>query len=93
MNGRDAPQPMPQLILTAPSGEIWTYGEAGDDRVEGLAEEFCQVVTQTRNVLDTSLKTTGPNAAEFMRIAQCFAGPPETPPAPVHVESKASCVT
>ena len=82
VNGRDAPQPMPQLILTAPSGEIWTYGEAGDDRVEGLAEEFCQVVTQTRNVLDTSLKTTGPNAAEFMCIAQCFAGRPETPPAP-----------
>ena len=82
VNGREAPQPMPQLVLTAPSGEVWTYGEPGDDRVEGAAEDFCQVVTQTRNVLDTSLKTTGPNATEFMRIAQCFAGPPETPPAP-----------
>ena len=82
VNGREAPQPMPQLVLTAPSGDVWTYGEPGDDRVEGAAEEFCQVVTQTRNILDTSLQTTGPNAAEFMRIAQCFAGPPETPPAP-----------
>lgn len=82
VNGRQAPEPMPYLTLEAPSGAVWTFGEPGDDRIDGQAEEFCQVVTQTRNIADTSLRTAGPNAAEWMRIAQCFAGPPETPPAP-----------
>ena len=58
-------------------------GEASETEViEGLAEEFCQVVTQTRNIADTSLIVTGKNAAAWMEIAQCFAGAPETPPAP-----------
>ncbi len=77
------PNPRPQLVLTAPSGEIWTYGEdAGDERIEGAAEQFCQVVTQTRNIADTELVVTGPNAKHWMNIAQCFAGPPNDPPKP-----------
>lgn len=83
VRGETAPQPMPHLVLTAPSGEVWTYGEeGGEERIEGLAEEFCQVVTQTRNIADTGLKVTGSNAADWMSKAQCFAGGPETPPAP-----------
>ncbi|MFT5775386.1 TIGR03084 family metal-binding protein [Hyphomonas sp.] len=79
----DIPETMPNVVLTAPSGEVWTYGEAGGpDRIEGPAEEFCQVVTQTRNVADTSLVVTGPIATQWMGFAQCFAGKPETPPAP-----------
>ena len=73
---------MPYLELTAPSGAIWTYGEENDDRITGPAEAFCQVVTQTRNVADTSLSVTGTRAADWMSKAQCFAGAPETPPAP-----------
>lgn len=83
VHGEAAPEPMPYLVLTAPSGAVWTFGEDSDaERIEGLAEEFCQVVTQTRNIADTALKVTGPNATRWMAIAQCFAGPPETPPAP-----------
>ncbi len=79
----DVPEPRPQLVLTAPSGEVWTYGEeAGEEKIEGLAEQFCQVVTQTRNIADTELVVTGPNAKQWMDIAQCFAGPPNDPPAP-----------
>ena len=79
----DPPGPMPHLALTAPSGAVWTYGEDNDaERIEGQAEEFCQVVTQTRNIADTQLKLTGATAADWMSKAQCFAGPPETPPAP-----------
>lgn len=75
------PEPRPQLILTAPSGAVWTYGEeAGEERIEGLAEQFCQVVTQTRNIADTALMVSGPNATRWMSIAQCFAGPPNDPP-------------
>lgn len=79
----DPPGELPFLKLMAPSGDVWTYGEENDaERIEGLAEEFCQVVTQTRNIADTSLLVTGRIASDWMSKAQCFAGPPETPPAP-----------
>lgn len=78
-----APEPMPHVRLTAPSGDVWTYGDASEiELIEGAAEEFCQVVTQTRNIADTKLRVVGPNATTWMSIAQCFAGPPEQPPAP-----------
>ena len=81
--GEKPPGDMPFLDLVAPSGKIWTYGERSDDeRIEGRAEEFCQVVTQCRNIADTSLKVTGAVAADWMSKAQCFAGGPETPPEP-----------
>ena len=44
--------------------------------------DFARVVTQTRNVADTGLSVQGPVAQEWMAIAQCFAGAPETPPPP-----------
>jgi uncharacterized protein (TIGR03084 family) len=75
------PQTVPTVKLTAPSGDVWNFGE-GEDRIEGSATEFCQVVTQTRNVADTDIKMTGETATTWMQNAQCFAGPPETPPAP-----------
>lgn len=77
------PEPMPYVRLTGPSGATWEWGEASDvERVEGPAEEFCQVVCQTRNIADTGLRATGPIATQWMSIAQCFAGPPKKPPAP-----------
>ena len=77
------PEPAPHLRLTAPSGEIWEWNEPNDEEcLEGSAVEFCQVVTQVRNVADTSLSITGQNAGRWMEMAQCFAGPPEDPPAP-----------
>ena len=78
---QDPPGPLPRLCLTAPSGAIWEYGE-GDDRITGSATEFCQVVTQCRNIADTSLEVTGEVAQQWMAVAQCFAGPPQDPPAP-----------
>jgi uncharacterized protein (TIGR03084 family) len=69
--------------LTAPSGAVWTWNEAQEDNlVEGSAVDFARVVTQTRNIGDTDLRIVGDVAARWMAIAQCFAGPPETPPAP-----------
>jgi uncharacterized protein (TIGR03084 family) len=77
------PEPRPQLVLTAPSGAEWVLGEeAGEERISGSAEQFCQVVTQTRNVADTSLEVSGDNAKAWMAIAQCFAGAPNDPPPP-----------
>jgi uncharacterized protein (TIGR03084 family) len=66
-----------------PSGPVWEWGQAAQaSSVEGSAVEFCQVVTQVRNIADTNLKVVGSSAAAWMSIAQCFAGPPEDPPAP-----------
>ena len=76
------PEPAPFVRLTAPSGAVWEWNEPQDDNVvEGSAVEFAQVVTQTRGFRDTSLSTVGSAAKNWMEIAQCFAGPPETPPA------------
>lgn len=81
--GLTPPQPRPSVRLTAPSGAIWLFGEEREDeRIEGSATEFCQVVAQTRNISDTALTVTGPNASAWMAVAQCFAGPPEDPPSP-----------
>lgn len=81
--GLKPPSSRPRLELTAPSGAIWTFGEdVGLDKITGLAEEFCQVVTQTRNIADTDLKVSGNNATRWMSMAQCFAGPPVDPPVP-----------
>ena len=77
----DPPGPMPRLRLTAPSGAVWEYGE-GVDLIVGSATEFCQVVTQCRNIADTSLEVTGDVAHQWMAVAQCFAGQPQDPSAP-----------
>lgn len=81
--GLAVPAEMPSVRLTAPSGAIWEWGrpEAGG-LIEGSAVEFCQVVTQVRNIADTALRVVGATATHWMAIAQCFAGPPEEPPAP-----------
>ncbi|MFK7913571.1 MAG: TIGR03084 family metal-binding protein [Pseudomonadales bacterium] len=79
----EAPAPAPYVRLTAPSGAIWEYNEPqAQHRIEGSAVEFSQVVTQVRNIADTTLQVSGANASDWMRFAQCFAGPPVDPPAP-----------
>jgi len=79
----EVPELAPYLRLTAPSGAVWEWNDSSDtNRIIGSASGFCQVVTQTRNVADTDLRVEGEVAIQWMGIAQCFAGPPEQPPAP-----------
>jgi uncharacterized protein (TIGR03084 family) len=81
--GLEVPGSPPYVRLTAPSGAIWEWNEPSrEDRIEGSATEFCQVVTQVRNIADTNLNVKGDVATRWMSMAQCFAGPPEEPPAP-----------
>jgi hypothetical protein len=62
---------------------MWEFNKQSDENyISGLAEEFCQVVTQVRNIVDVNLNVVGEIANEWMSIAQCFAGPPEQPPKP-----------
>ncbi len=80
--GEEPPKPKPCVKLTAPSGAVWEWNDPQEDNhVAGAAVEFAQVVTQTRNIDDTALRTSGPIARRWMEIAQCFAGPPVDPPA------------
>jgi len=79
----EVPHEVPFVELISPSGTRWTWNDpASEHRVMGNAVEFCQVVTQVRNIADTALTLEGDNAIAWMQIAQCFAGPPEEPPAP-----------
>jgi uncharacterized protein (TIGR03084 family) len=81
--GQSPPGPAPQVCLAAPAGAVWEWGEPSPgNRIEGSALEFCQVVTQVRNIADTGLRLNGEPARIWMSLAQCFAGPPEDPPAP-----------
>ncbi len=84
VHGLDVPDRLPLVRLTAPSGGIWTFGGDGDDgdgEIAGPAVDFAAVVTQTRALSDTGLKVSGRVAQTWMAHAQCFAGPPVTPPA------------
>lgn len=77
------PEEPPHIQLIAPSGAVWEWNsEMSSSAIRGSAVEFAQVVTQVRNIKDTSLEVTGAVADEWMNIAQCFAGPPMNPPAP-----------
>jgi uncharacterized protein (TIGR03084 family) len=65
-----------RVELTAPSGSQWTWGPAdAAQRVTGPALDFCLLVTQRRHRDDLGLVTQGADAAEWLTIAQAFAGP------------------
>lgn len=76
INGRDMPGEPVYVALHGPGGARWEWGEPGPDRVEGDALDFCLVVTQRRHVDDTSLQVSGAAAADWIAIAQAFAGEP-----------------
>ena len=80
--GMEPPGPAPYVRLISPSGETWEFNEPNESNiVKGDAVQFCHVVTQGRNIEDVNLEVKGEAAQKWMEIAQCFAGPPEDPPA------------
>ena len=78
VRGLDVPSDEVRVELTGPGGEGWEWGppDAGGGAVRGDALDFCLVVAQRRHIDDTALVVTGASAAEWMSIAQAFAGPP-----------------
>ena len=77
VNNRQAPVEPFRVELTAPDGEVWTWGpDDAAQRVTGPALDFCLLVTQRRNRADLALVPTGPDADAWLDIAQAFAGPP-----------------
>jgi uncharacterized protein (TIGR03084 family) len=74
--GREVPEANIAVNLTAPDGSTWTWGDdAAAESVTGSALDFCLLVTQRRHVADTALVAHGGLAAEWLTIAQAFAGP------------------
>ena len=81
--GLPVPPREPYVELAAPDGDTWRWGEpSGEEWIRGQAEDFCLVVTQRRHAADTSLAHGGEGTAAWLKIAQCFAGPPADGPAP-----------
>ena len=82
--GRPEPDEPVYVALTAPNGEVWEWGPPdAANRVTGDAVELCLVATQRRHPDDTHLVAVGPVAAEWLTIAQAFAGPPGVGRAPL----------
>ena len=83
VNNLPVPGTLPFVQLTAPSGDIWHWNKQQEENcITGSATEFCQVVTQVRNIADTDLCVTGAIATQWMAMAQCFAGTANSPPLP-----------
>ncbi len=83
VRGQEMPAGEVRVELSVPGEEVWTWGsEAATDSITGSALGFCQVVTQRRHVHDTDLAVSGDAAAEWMSIAQAFAGAPTDGPPP-----------
>jgi len=76
-HGQPVPNVPVRVELTAPSGEVWTWGPHGArDCISGPALDFCLLVTRRRHPADTALVAVGPVADQWLSIAQSFAGPP-----------------
>ena len=78
----EAPEGDVAVVLEAPSGTTWTWGDDAHNRVTGTAEDFCLVVTQRRHVDDTALQAEGDRARDWLLRAQAFAGPATDGPVP-----------
>ena len=76
VRGLDPPTEEFRVDLTAPSGDLWSWGpEDASQTVTGSAYDFCLLVTQRIHRSDTSLVAVGRDANTWLGIAQCFAGP------------------
>ncbi|HWU11097.1 MAG TPA: TIGR03084 family metal-binding protein [Streptomyces sp.] len=65
--------------LEAPSGEKWTLGAVdATERITGPAVDLCMLATRRRHRDDLSLTASGPDADQWLDIAQAYRGPAGT---------------
>ena len=77
VNGLEPPTEEVRVELTAPSGDLWSWGPVeATQSVRGSAYDFCRLVTQRVHQVDTDLVARGREATAWLAVAQCFAGPP-----------------
>ena len=60
--------------LTGPDGSVWRYGAPGaDSMISGTAAEFCRVGARRLKPEDSQLATSGPYAADALRVLRNYA--------------------
>jgi uncharacterized protein (TIGR03084 family) len=76
LRGLPVPEEHFRVELTGPGGEVWAFGpEDAAQRVTGPALDFCLLVAQRRHPDDLGVRVVGPDAEQWLGIAQVFAGP------------------
>jgi uncharacterized protein (TIGR03084 family) len=76
-NGLPPPGEEFRVELTAPGGELWTWGPVtAGQRVTGPAADFCLLVTRRRHRADLRLAAAGEEADRWLGLAQAYVGPP-----------------
>lgn len=77
VNNRTPPSEPFYVELAGPDDAVWAWGDpAAAQRVTGSAADFCALVTQRRPLAELDLRAVGPDAQQWLGIAQAFAGPP-----------------
>lgn len=76
VNGLEDPPTPVAVVADAPDGSVWTWGDpAGAEALRGPALDLALAFTQRRHPADTAVVASGPVAAQWLAIAQAFAGP------------------
>ncbi len=74
--GLTPPEEPFRVELTAPDGQLWTWGpENASQVVSGPAVDFCLLVTQRRHRDDLAVTARGAEADQWLGIAQAYVGP------------------
>ncbi|MFD7492284.1 TIGR03084 family metal-binding protein [Streptomyces sp. NPDC059832] len=76
VRGIKAPEEEFRVELDAPDGELIVFGAPdATQRVTGPLVDFCLLVTQRAHRDDLAVRAVGPDADQWLDIAQAFAGP------------------
>ncbi|WP_405685549.1 TIGR03084 family metal-binding protein [Streptomyces sp. NBC_00057] len=76
VRGIKAPEEEFRVELLGPDGELIAFGAAdAPQRVTGPLVDFCLLVTQRAHRDDLAVRAVGPDADQWLGIAQAFAGP------------------
>lgn len=91
MRGEQDPGDDIRFELTAPSGDVWTWGgEDAENRVTGSGYDFALLATRRRQRDDVDVHAVGPVADHFLDVVQTFAGMPGNDPKPLDERPTAS---
>lgn len=81
VRGQEAPDVDVHVALTAPSGDVWTWGpDDAPERVTGSGYDFALLATRRRHVDDVDVHAEGEHATHWLTIVQAFAGLPGADP-------------
>lgn len=84
VRGLEVPEAQVRVELTAPSGEVWTWGpDDAADRITGDAWDFALLATRRRHRVDVDVAAEGATADAWLDIVQAFAGMPGADPLPL----------